>query len=62
MFPTISIGETFANPTSMFLRNLMSMDTEEMIKAQPIDSCVTIGGALILYHETAPVSLKFKLM
>ncbi|KAJ0273569.1 hypothetical protein CBS470a_012186 [Colletotrichum nupharicola] len=34
-FPTISIAESFASPTSMYLRNLMSMDTEEMIKAQP---------------------------
>ncbi len=43
-FPTISIGETFANPTSMYLRNLMSMDTEEMIRAQPMDAVVLIGG------------------
>lgn len=45
-FPTISIHESFASPTSMFLRNLMSMDTEEMIKAQPVDACIVIGGAL----------------
>ncbi|KFY76627.1 hypothetical protein V498_09547 [Pseudogymnoascus sp. VKM F-4517 (FW-2822)] len=38
-FPTISIAESFSSPTSMFLRNLMSMDTEEMIKAQPLDAC-----------------------
>src|ERR1700759_5077254 len=37
-FPTISIHESFSYPTSMFLRNLMSMDTEEMIKAQPVDA------------------------
>ena len=43
-FPTISVHESFATPTSMYLRNLMSMDTEEMIKAQPIDSVVLIGG------------------
>lgn len=43
-FPTISIHESFASPTSMFLRNLMSMDTEEMIKAQPLDACIMIGG------------------
>lgn len=35
-FPTISLHESFANPTSMYLRNLMSMDTEEMIRAQPM--------------------------
>jgi dihydroxy-acid dehydratase len=44
VFPTISIGESFAHPTSMFLRNLMAMDTEEMILAQPMDSVVLIGG------------------
>ena len=43
-FPTISLHESFASPTSMFLRNLMSMDTEEMIRAQPVDSVVLIGG------------------
>ncbi|OAS20276.1 IlvD/Edd family dehydratase [Methylobacterium platani] len=43
-FPTISIGESFANPTSMYLRNLMAMDTEEMIRAQPMDAVVLIGG------------------
>jgi dihydroxy-acid dehydratase len=43
-FPTISVHESFSYPTSMFLRNLMSMDTEEMIKAQPVDACIMIGG------------------
>jgi len=43
-FPTISIAESFASPTSMFLRNLMAMDTEEMIRAQPVDAVVMIGG------------------
>ncbi|MDE3149618.1 MAG: dihydroxy-acid dehydratase, partial [Acidobacteriota bacterium] len=43
-FPTISIHESFAHPTSMFLRNLMAMDTEEMIRAQPMDAVVVIGG------------------
>jgi dihydroxy-acid dehydratase len=46
-FPTISVHESFATPTSMYLRNLMSMDTEEMIKAQPVDSVVLIGGEWI---------------
>jgi dihydroxy-acid dehydratase len=46
-FPTISVHESFSFPTSMFLRNLMSMDTEEMIKAQPCDAIVMIGGTLI---------------
>ncbi|AMM25176.1 IlvD/Edd family dehydratase [Variovorax sp. PAMC 28711] len=43
-FPTISIHESFAHPTSMFLRNLMAMDTEEMVRAQPMDAVVLIGG------------------
>lgn len=43
-FPTISLHESFAFPTSMFLRNLMSMDAEEMIRAQPMDSVVLVGG------------------
>jgi len=43
-FPTISLGEVFLNPTSMMYRNLMAMDTEEMIGAQPMDAVVLIGG------------------
>ncbi len=52
-FPTISIHESFAAPTSMYLRNLMSMDTEEMIRAQPMDSVVLIGGC----DKTVPAQL-----
>jgi dihydroxy-acid dehydratase len=52
-FPTISIHESFSSPTSMFLRNLMSMDTEEMIKAQPVDAVVAIGGC----DKTVPAQL-----
>src|SRR5262245_54889090 len=43
-FPTISIHESFAAPTSMFLRNLMSIDTEEMVRAQPMDAVGVLGG------------------
>ena len=43
VFPTISLHESFAHPTSMYLRNLMSIDTEEMIKAQPIDVVVLVS-------------------
>jgi dihydroxy-acid dehydratase len=43
-FPTLSIHESFAHPTSMYLRNLMAMETEEMIRAQPMDAVVVIGG------------------
>jgi dihydroxy-acid dehydratase len=44
VFPTISIHESFAHPTSMYLRNLMAMETEEMIRAQPMDAVLVIGG------------------
>src|SRR6059058_2643081 len=43
-FPTISLGEVFLHPTSMLYRNLMSMDVEEMIRAQPLDAVVLMGG------------------
>ncbi len=52
-FPTISIHESFSAPTSMYLRNLMSMDTEEMIRAQPMDAVVLIGGC----DKTVPAQL-----
>src|ERR1700730_8252795 len=43
-FPTISLGEVFLHPTSMMFRNLMAMDVEEMIRAQPMSAVVLIGG------------------
>lgn len=52
-FPTVSIHESFSNPTSMFLRNLMAMDTEEMVRAQPMDAVVLIGGC----DKTVPAQL-----
>jgi dihydroxy-acid dehydratase len=52
-FPTISLGETFLSPTSMMYRNLMSMDVEEMIRAQPMDAAVVIGGC----DKTLPAQL-----
>ena len=52
-FPTISIGESFAHPTSMYLRNLMSIDTEELVRAQPMDAVVLIGGC----DKTIPAQL-----
>ncbi|MFO1116700.1 MAG: IlvD/Edd family dehydratase [Beijerinckiaceae bacterium] len=52
-FPTVSLGEVFLNPTSMMYRNLMAMDTEEMISAQPMDSVVLIGGC----DKTVPAQL-----
>ena len=52
-FPTISVHESFAAPTSMYLRNLMSIDTEEMLRAQPMDAVVLIGGC----DKTVPAQL-----
>ena len=52
-FPTISLHESFAAPTSMYLRNLMAMDTEEMLRAQPMDAVVLIGGC----DKTVPAQL-----
>ena len=52
-FPTISIHESFSAPTSMFLRNLMSMETEELLLAQPMDAVVLIGGC----DKTVPAQL-----
>ena len=53
VFPTISLGEAFLNPTSMVFRNLMAMDVEEMIRAQPMDAVVLIGGC----DKTVPAQL-----
>ncbi len=52
-FPTISLGEVFLEPTSLKFRNLMSMDTEEMIRAQPMDAVVLMGGC----DKTVPAQL-----
>ena len=52
-FPIISLHESFAHPTSMFLRNLMAMDAEEMIRAQPMDAVVLVGGC----DKTVPALL-----
>ena len=52
-FPTISLGEVFLSPTSLMFRNLMSMDVEEMIGAQPMDAVVLMGGC----DKTVPAQL-----
>jgi dihydroxy-acid dehydratase len=52
-FPTISLGEVFLSPTSLMFRNLMSMDVEEMVRAQPMDAVVLIGGC----DKTVPAQL-----
>jgi len=52
-FPVISMHEAFSHPTSMYLRNLMAIDAEEMIRAQPMDAVVLIGGC----DKTVPALL-----
>ena len=52
-FPTVSLGEVFLNPTSMMFRNLMAIDVEEMIRAQPMDAVVLVGGC----DKTVPAQL-----
>ncbi len=52
-FPTVSLGEVFLHPTSMMFRNMMAMDTEEMIRAQPMDAVVLVGGC----DKTIPAQL-----
>jgi dihydroxy-acid dehydratase len=52
-FPTISLGEVFLNPTSLMFRNLMAMDVEEMIRAQPMNAVVLVGGC----DKTVPAQL-----
>lgn len=52
-YPTVSLGEVFLNPTSLKFRNLMSMDTEEMIRAQSMDTVVLMGGC----DKTVPAQL-----
>ena len=53
VFPTISLNEILFHPTTMFYRNLLAMDTEEMIRAQPMDSVVLLGGC----DKTVPAQL-----
>ena len=52
-FPTTSLGEVFLSPTSMMFRNLMSIDVEEMVRAQPMDAVVLVGGC----DKTVPAQL-----
>ncbi len=52
-FPTISLGEVFIKPTTMLFRNLMAMDVEEMIRANPIDGVVLLSGC----DKTTPAQL-----
>ena len=52
-FPTISLHEILCSPTTMLFRNLMAMSTEEMIRAQPMDGVVLVGGC----DKTVPALL-----
>ncbi|HEX2154202.1 MAG TPA: IlvD/Edd family dehydratase [Acidimicrobiia bacterium] len=52
-FPTISLGEPLMRPTAMLYRNLMSMDVEESIRANPLDGVVLLGGC----DKTTPALL-----
>lgn len=53
VFPTMSLGETFLTPTSMLLRNMLAMETEELVRAQPMDAVVLVGGC----DKTVPAQL-----
>src|SRR6185369_4859804 len=52
-FPTISLGEPFMRPTTMMFRNLMAMDVEESIRANPLDGVVLLCGC----DKTTPAQL-----
>ncbi|HYV64382.1 MAG TPA: IlvD/Edd family dehydratase [Bryobacteraceae bacterium] len=52
-FPTISLGEMFMLPTTMMFRNLMAMDVEESIRANPLDAVVLLCGC----DKTTPAQL-----
>ena len=42
--PVLGLSETFMKPTSMFYRNLLAMEAEEVLRAHPIDAAVLMGG------------------
>ena len=52
-FPVMSLGETLIKPTAMLYRNLMSMDTEESIRANPLDGVVLLAGC----DKTTPATI-----
>ena len=52
-FPVSSLGETQMRPTAMLFRNLLAMDVEEAIRANPIDGVVLLGGC----DKTSPGQL-----
>ena len=52
-FPTMSLPEILVSPTSMLYRNLLAIETEEQIRAQPMDAVVLVGGC----DKTVPAQL-----
>ncbi|HZA34490.1 MAG TPA: dihydroxy-acid dehydratase, partial [Vicinamibacterales bacterium] len=42
--PVLSVGETFMKPSPMLYRNLLAMEAEELVRANPIDGAVLLGG------------------
>ena len=52
-FPTISLGEMLMKPTTMLFRNLMAMDVEETIRANPLDGVVLLASC----DKTTPAPL-----
>jgi dihydroxy-acid dehydratase len=42
--PVLSVGETYMKPTTMLYRNLLAMETEEILRSNPIDGAVLMGG------------------
>lgn len=52
-FPTMSLGETLMRPSTMLFRNLMSMDVEETLRANPLDGVVLLAGC----DKTTPAQL-----
>jgi dihydroxy-acid dehydratase len=52
-FPVMSLGETVMRPTTMLYRNLMSMDVEESIRANPMDGVVLLVGC----DKTTPAAI-----
>jgi dihydroxy-acid dehydratase len=51
--PTMTLGETFQKPTTMMYRNLLAMETEEVLRSYPLDGCVLLGGC----DKTTPALL-----
>jgi len=51
--PAFTLGETFQKPTTMMYRNLLAMETEELLRSYPADGCVLMGGC----DKTTPALL-----